>query len=47
MMDVPVIGVHKLVVIHAVWSVPLHTLNGGLTRVESDDIVDECLSGWR
>ena len=46
MMDVPVIGVHKLVVVDAVWGVALHTLDGGLAGVESDDIVDECLSGW-
>jgi hypothetical protein len=45
--DIPVVRIHELIVVDAVGGVALHTLDGGLTGVEGDDIVDECLSGGR
>lgn len=41
---VPIIGVHELIVIHAVRRVTTHALHGGLAAVEGDDVVDERLA---
>lgn len=42
---VAIIGIYKLVIIDAVGSVTLNAFDCGLTTVESDDIIDESLSG--
>lgn len=42
---VPVVRVHKLVVVHAVRRVPLHALDCRLAAIERDDVVDESLAG--
>ena len=44
---ISVIGVHKLIVIHAVRSVALDTLNSRFARVQSDYVVNEPLTCWR
>lgn len=41
---VPVVGVHELVVVHAVRRVPFDPLDGGLAAVQRDDVVDEGLA---
>lgn len=44
---IPVVGIHKLVVVHTVGGVPLHALDGGLAAVQGKNIVDEFLAGLR
>jgi len=41
---IPVVGVHKLVVVDAVWGIAFDALNGGLAAVEGEDVVDEGLA---
>ena len=41
---VPVVCVHKLVVVDAVGRVSLHALDGRLAAVESDDVIHESLT---
>ena len=41
---VPVVGIHKLIVIHAVWCVSPHLLHCRLAAVQIDDVVDEGLA---
>ena len=41
---IPIIGVHKLIIIHAVGCIPLDLLDCGLAAVEVDDVVDESLA---
>ena len=42
---VSVVGVYELIVVDTVRGVSLHSLDGGFTAVESDDVVDERLTG--
>ena len=42
---IPIVGVHKLVIIDAVRGIALHTLDGGMAAVEGDDVVKEALAG--
>ena len=44
---VPVVGIHELIIVHAVGGVSLDSLDCRLTRVQGDDVVDETLPSWR
>jgi hypothetical protein len=44
---IAVVGVHELIVVDAVRSVPFHAFDRRLAGVESNDIVDESLTGGR
>ena len=41
---VPVVGIHELIVIHAIGRIPPHLLDGRLAAVEVDDVVNESLA---
>ena len=43
---VPVIGIHKLIIVDTVRSVSLYFLDGWLAAVQVDDVFDERLAGW-
>jgi len=42
-----VIGINKLIIVHAIRCIALDALDGRFARVEGDDVVDEALAGWR
>lgn len=44
---IPIIGVHELIVVHAVGRVALDTLHRRLAAVQRNDIVDQALAGGR
>ncbi len=41
----PIIDVHELIVVYAVFGVPFNALACGLARVQGDDVVEEGLTG--
>ena len=43
---VPIICIHELIVVHAIWRIPLHSLHCRLAAIKGDDIVDERLPGF-
>lgn len=41
---IAVVRIHELIVVHAISRIAPHLLDGGLTAVEVDDVVDESLA---
>ncbi len=41
---VPIIGIHKLIIIYTITRIPLHPLNGRPAAVQLDDVVNEFLT---
>ena len=42
---IPIVGVHKLIIVDAVGGRALHALHGGMAAVEGDDVVEKALAG--
>ena len=44
---IPIIRIHKLVIVDTVGGVAFHALDGGFAAVEVDDVLHEALTGGR